>query len=67
VRDARPDSRHACGAPRGEWLSAGITGPESLPSFEKVAFLFHIWIGRLEVIPVLVALRTLFRREGLYA
>jgi trk system potassium uptake protein TrkH len=48
-------------------LSAGITGPESLPAVAKVSFLFHMWIGRLEIIPVLVTLRTVFKRGGLYA
>ncbi|WP_254534847.1 TrkH family potassium uptake protein [Halomarina litorea] len=47
-------------------LSAGITGPESLPAFGKVMFLFNMWIGRLEIIPVLVTLRALFHRGGLY-
>jgi len=47
-------------------LSAGITGPESLPPLGKVSFLFHMWIGRLEIIPVLVALRVIFKRGGLY-
>ena len=47
-------------------LSSGITGPESLPTIGKVAFLFHMWIGRLEIIPVLVMLRTVFKRGGLY-
>ena len=47
-------------------LSSGITGPESLPTVGKIAFLFHMWIGRLEIIPVLVMLRTVFTRGGLY-
>jgi trk system potassium uptake protein TrkH len=47
-------------------LSAGITGPESLPALGKVMFLFNMWIGRLEIIPVLVLLRLAFRRGGLY-
>jgi len=47
-------------------LSAGITGPDSLPTLGKIAFLFHMWIGRLEIIPVLVMLRTVFKRGGLY-
>jgi len=47
-------------------LSSGITGPDSLPTFGKIAFLFHMWIGRLEIIPVLVMLRTIFKRGGLY-
>ncbi|AGB31587.1 cation transporter [Natrinema pellirubrum DSM 15624] len=47
-------------------LSAGITGPESLPTLGKVMFLFNMWIGRLEIIPVLVTLRAVFDRGGLY-
>ncbi|SFS91616.1 TrkH family potassium uptake protein [Halostagnicola kamekurae] len=47
-------------------LSAGITGPESLPTPGKIMFLFNMWIGRLEIIPVLVTLRTVFDRGGLY-
>jgi len=47
-------------------LSAGITGPESLPALGKVMFLFNMWIGRLEIIPVLVMLRLVFRRGGVY-
>jgi len=47
-------------------LSSGITGPESLPTIGKISFLFHMWIGRLEIIPVLVMLRTVFKRGGLY-
>ena len=46
-------------------LSAGITGP-SMPTATKVMFLFNMWIGRLEIIPVLVLLRAVFRRGGLY-
>jgi trk system potassium uptake protein TrkH len=48
-------------------LSSGITGAESLPTLGKVTFLFHMWIGRLEIIPVLVTLRTIFSRGGLYS
>jgi trk system potassium uptake protein TrkH len=29
-------------------------------------FLFNMWIGRLEIIPVLVLLRGLFEGAGLY-
>ncbi|MFW5950291.1 MAG: potassium transporter TrkG, partial [archaeon] len=47
-------------------LSSGITGPESLPAVGKIAFLGHMWIGRLEIIPILVAIRTLFKRGGMY-
>jgi len=47
-------------------LSSGITGPDSLPTIGKIAFLFHMWIGRLEIIPVLVMLRAIFKRGGIY-
>ncbi|MDS0301018.1 hypothetical protein NDI76_19940 [Halogeometricum sp. S1BR25-6] len=46
-------------------LSSGITGP-SMPTAAKVMFLFNMWIGRLEIIPVLVLLRALFERGGAY-
>ena len=46
-------------------LSTGITGP-SMPAVTKVMFLFNMWIGRLEIIPVLVLLRGAFRRGGMY-
>jgi len=38
-------------------LSAGITGPSMHPIAEAM-FLFNMWIGRLEIIPVLVFLRS---------
>ena len=46
-------------------LSAGITGP-GMPTPTKLMLLFNMWIGRLEIIPVLVLLRALFDRGGLY-
>jgi len=46
-------------------LSAGITGP-GMSAMGKVLFLFNMWIGRLEIIPVLVTLRALFKRGGFY-
>jgi len=46
-------------------LSSGITGP-SMPDLAKVMFMFNMWIGRLEIIPVLVTLRAIFRRGGMY-
>ncbi|TKX53509.1 TrkH family potassium uptake protein, partial [Halorubrum sp. SS7] len=38
-------------------LSTGITGP-SMPPLAEGMFLFNMWIGRLEIIPVLVFLRA---------
>jgi trk system potassium uptake protein TrkH len=46
-------------------LSSGITGP-TMPDIGKVMFLFNMWIGRLEIIPVLVLLRAIFKRGGVY-
>ncbi|OYR84709.1 potassium transporter Trk, partial [Halorubrum ezzemoulense] len=38
-------------------LSSGITGP-AMPPLAEAMFLFNMWIGRLEIIPVLVFLRA---------
>ena len=38
-------------------LSSGITGPSMSPVAEAM-FLFNMWIGRLEIIPVLVFIRA---------
>jgi trk system potassium uptake protein TrkH len=46
-------------------LSSGITGPD-MPTPAKVMFLFNMWIGRLEIIPVLVLLRGLFDAFDIY-
>lgn len=46
-------------------LSSGITGP-GMPTVAKVMFLFNMWIGRLEIIPVLVLLRGLFDVFDIY-
>jgi len=46
-------------------LSSGITGP-GMPTVIKVMFLFNMWIGRLEIIPVLVLLRGLFGSLEVY-
>ena len=40
-------------------LSVGITHPE-LPEMAKLILCFSMWIGRLEIIPVLMLLRSLF-------
>ncbi|WP_396613967.1 TrkH family potassium uptake protein (plasmid) [Haloferax sp. S1W] len=46
-------------------LSSGITGP-GMPTITKVMFLFNMWIGRLEIIPVLVLLRSIFVSMEVY-
>jgi len=40
-------------------LSAGITGPQ-MALTAKLTLCFNMWIGRLEIIPVLLFLRSLF-------
>ncbi|ELZ32458.1 Trk potassium uptake system protein [Halogeometricum pallidum JCM 14848] len=39
-------------------LSSGITGPSMHP-FAEAMFLFNMWIGRLEIIPVLAFIRSI--------
>jgi trk system potassium uptake protein TrkH len=39
-------------------LSSGITGP-SMPSLAEGMFVLNMWVGRLEIIPVLVFARAL--------
>jgi len=41
-------------------LSVGITSP-TMPLVSKLALCFNMWIGRLEIIPVLIFVRALFR------
>lgn len=41
-------------------LSVGITHP-AMPTLAKLLLSFHMWVGRLEIIPVLVLIRTLLR------
>ena len=43
-------------------LSVGITRPE-MPTAAKLMLCFNMWIGRLEIIPVLIFLRSLLRRR----
>jgi len=42
-------------------LSSGITGP-SMPVIAEVLFIIQMWMGRLEIIPVLVLISSLMRR-----
>jgi len=41
-------------------LSVGITSP-TMPILSKLALCFNMWIGRLEIIPVLMLIRAIFR------
>lgn len=44
-------------------LSVGITHPE-MPTLAKLVLCFNMWVGRLEIIPVLMFLRALLFRRG---
>jgi len=43
-------------------LSVGITHPQ-MPTLAKLLLAFHLWLGRLEIIPLLILLRAVFRRS----
>ncbi|MBU7014093.1 MAG: TrkH family potassium uptake protein [Theionarchaea archaeon] len=43
-------------------LSTGITGPW-MGTLNKVTLMFNMWIGRLEIIPVLMLLRLIVKRK----
>ncbi len=43
-------------------LSTGITGPD-MTQVNKLILSFHMWIGRLEIIPVLFLARSLLNRD----
>jgi len=42
-------------------LSSGITGP-GMPVVAELLFIVQMWMGRLEIIPVLVLINSIFRR-----
>ncbi|MGQ3412327.1 TrkH family potassium uptake protein [Natrinema sp. LN54] len=42
-------------------LSAGLTGPD-MPVIAELLFILQMWMGRLEIIPVLVLLNSIVRR-----
>ncbi len=43
-------------------LSVGLTHPE-MPTLAKLLLAFHMWVGRLEIIPALILVRILLRRS----
>ena len=44
-------------------LSTGITAPDMHPALEAT-YIFQMWIGRLEIIPVIALLRALMMGTG---
>lgn len=47
-------------------LDSGITGP-TMPEAAKGMLIINMWVGRLEIIPVAVLLRAMFRRMNFYS
>jgi trk system potassium uptake protein TrkH len=48
-----------CSAQGNVGLTAGITQIE-MPSLAKIMLIFNMWIGRLEIIPIIVLIRSIF-------
>ncbi|PKP33103.1 MAG: cation transporter, partial [Bacteroidetes bacterium HGW-Bacteroidetes-17] len=55
IKDALFESASAQGT---VGLSSGITNPEMSPTLE-ITYIIQMWVGRLEIIPVLVLFRTI--------
>jgi trk system potassium uptake protein TrkH len=48
-----------CSAQGNVGLSAGITSIEMSP-YAKTMIIFNMWIGRLEIIPIVVLVKSMF-------
>ncbi|WP_414470307.1 TrkH family potassium uptake protein [Methanobacterium sp. ACI-7] len=55
--DALNSLYEICSAQGNVGLSMGITSP-TMPQIPQMFLIFNMWIGRLEIIPVLILLRT---------
>ncbi len=51
-----------CSAQGNVGLSTGITGV-NMPWIAKTMLILNMWMGRLEIIPILVMVRAIFRRK----
>lgn len=51
-----------CSAQGNVGLSSGITGP-AMPDLAKVVMMFNMWIGRLEIIPIIVLFRAILGKN----
>ncbi|UCG95592.1 MAG: TrkH family potassium uptake protein [archaeon] len=51
-----------CSAQGNVGLSSGITGP-AMPAAAKVVMMFNMWIGRLEIIPIIVLFRSILGKD----
>jgi trk system potassium uptake protein TrkH len=51
-----------CSAQGNVGLTSGITSP-TMPGLAKIILIFNMWIGRLEIIPILVFVKTLIGRD----
>lgn len=56
-------SRYVASAASGVGLSTGITHPD-LPWLGKLTLIFLMWMGRLEIIPVLLLLSLPLKALG---
>lgn len=52
-----------CSAQGNVGLSTGITSIE-MPSFGKIMLIFNMWVGRLEIIPIIVLVRSILGIRG---
>lgn len=50
-----------CSAQGNVGLSVGITSP-TMPPLAKIMLILNMWIGRLEIIPIIVMVRSIFGR-----
>jgi len=51
-----------CSAQGNVGLTSGITSP-SMPGIAKITLIFNMWRGRLEIIPLLVLIKTFIGRD----
>jgi trk system potassium uptake protein TrkH len=54
-----------CSAQGNVGLSTGITHLH-MPFLAKFMLILNMWIGRLEIIPILVLIRAVFRRKKIF-
>ena len=51
-----------CSAQGNVGLSSGITSP-AMPTVAKIMMIFNMWIGRLEIIPIIVLFRAILGKK----
>ncbi|RLF27013.1 MAG: TrkH family potassium uptake protein, partial [Thermoplasmata archaeon] len=48
-----------CSAQGNVGLSTGITSID-MPTSAKIMLIFNMWVGRLEIIPIIVLIKSMF-------